>query len=73
MNKMIHKTTTKADAMAMIKGLETAGVKVKKDSLGGYWVKSRENKKLFVALPGTRNWLVSYVPDLFSQSPQISA
>lgn len=70
--KMKHRTTTKQDALAMIKSLETAGLKVTKDSLGGYWVRTKGGIELFVALPGRYNWLVSYVPDLFSREPELS-
>lgn len=63
---MIHKQTTKQDAMAMVNALKKAGAPITKDSMGGYWLKTKKGTKLFVALPGTRDWLVSHVPDLFS-------
>lgn len=62
---MRHKTTTKKDAMAMIKALKEVGAPVTKDSIGGYWLRDKAGKKLFAALPGTKTWLVSYVPGLF--------
>lgn len=65
MSNMIHRTTTKQDAMAMINALKKAGAPITKDSMGGYWLK-KDKQKLFVALPGTRNWMVSYVPELFT-------
>lgn len=71
--KMIHKTTTKQDAMAMVNALKKAGAPITKDSMGGYWLKTKKGTKLFTALPGKHNWLVGYVPDLFSQEPQLTA
>lgn len=72
--KITHTTTTKQDALAMIKSLEHAGLKVTKDSLGGYWVKTKGGVRLFAAYPGPGRyyWLVSYVPDLFSREPELS-
>ena len=64
--KMINKMTTKQDAMAMIKALKAAGAPITKDSLGGYWLKTKKGTKLFTALPGKHSWLVGYVPGLFN-------
>ncbi len=65
-SKMITKQTTKQDAMAMVNALKKANAPIIKDTMGGFWLKTKKGTKLFVALPGKRDWLVSYVPELFS-------
>jgi hypothetical protein len=70
---MSIKMWTKPETQDVIKNLRKSGYKVLKGAMGYNIVDEETNKvwkhegrDLFRALPGTRGYLVSYHPDLFS-------
>lgn len=57
----------KAQTQETIKALRAAGYKVEKDTSGIYRL-IFDDIELFVAMPGTRGYLISYAPKLFDEN-----
>lgn len=65
---MTTKLFTKPQTQQVIKDLRSAGYEVTKDKFGKYDCQTDSGKKLFVAMPGSRGYLVRYDSQLLQEA-----